>query len=147
MARPTAYTPELAEAIFTRLEAGESLRSICDDPQMPGKRTVLRWVKQRDDFAEEYHLARWAAAEVFDDEAKTLIAGITDKDSAVAARAKFEILRWRAGVHAPRVFGDRIDLNVDASIDLASLIDRGRQRVLEGRESDLAALPAPASEK
>lgn len=106
--RPSDYTPELAEALFQRLEDGESLAAICRDPAMPTKRTILRWVQNREGFAEEYHLARWAAAETFDDEARELVAGIKNREDAIAARAKFEILRWRAGVHAPRIFGEKI---------------------------------------
>ncbi|MEO8455259.1 MAG: hypothetical protein ABI454_08865 [Sphingomicrobium sp.] len=134
MARPSDYTPDLAEVICSRLENGESLKSICEDAAMPHKRSVLRWVKSHEDFAEEYHLARWAAAEVFDDEARQLISGIKDRETAIAARAKFEILRWRAGVHAPRVYGERLDVGVGVTVDLTSLLDRRRQRVLEANE-------------
>jgi hypothetical protein len=32
--RPTVHTPELAEAIAIRIASGESLRAICQDPNI-----------------------------------------------------------------------------------------------------------------
>jgi hypothetical protein len=58
MGRPSIYTPELATAICTRLEAGESLRSICRDDAMPDRDTVIRWATEKTDFSNQYATAR-----------------------------------------------------------------------------------------
>jgi hypothetical protein len=42
--RPSIYTPELAAEICTRLCDPRSLRSVCEDPDMPDRSTVLYWV-------------------------------------------------------------------------------------------------------
>lgn len=50
MGRPSLYTPELADAICERLAVGESLKSICADPAMPGYSTARRWEEENDAF-------------------------------------------------------------------------------------------------
>jgi hypothetical protein len=50
MPRLTLYTPELAERLCDRLEAGEPLASICRDDTMPGLRTVLYWADSNEEF-------------------------------------------------------------------------------------------------
>jgi hypothetical protein len=133
MARPSLYSAELAEAICTRLEAGEPLASMCRDCEMPGVRTVLRWADENDTFAAEYRRAQAAQGEWLDAEIQRIAETATDKDTAAAARVQITALTWRASKQAPKKFGDRVDLNVDHSFDLAALIDRGRQRVIDGK--------------
>lgn len=42
--RPCAYTPEIGEAICRRLAEGQSLTSVCDDPELPSRASVIRWL-------------------------------------------------------------------------------------------------------
>jgi hypothetical protein len=56
--RPSIFTAELAAAICARLEAGESLRSICRDDAMPARDTVYRWVAENNAFSDQYVKAR-----------------------------------------------------------------------------------------
>lgn len=141
--RPSLYTPELAEAICARLEAGTCLADICRDEGTPSVRTVLRWADENEEFGAEYRRAQAAQAEWLDAEVQRISETAKDRDSAAAARVKITALTWRASKQAPKRFGDRVDLTVDANIDLASLIDRGRQRVLEARRVGDAALAPP----
>lgn len=130
------YTDELAERICARMEKGEALASICDADDMPNLRTVLRWASDREDFSALYLAAQAAQAERLDAEIDEIAATATDKDSAAAARVKIAAKQWRASKMAPKRFGDRMDVNVDHTFDLASRIARGRQQVLEGRTAD-----------
>jgi hypothetical protein len=43
---------------------------------------------------------------------------------------------------APKRYGDRLDVAVDASFDLGAMIDRGRQRLLEARQAGDQRPPA-----
>ena len=61
MARPTDYTPELAEEICQHIAGGESLRSFCRNPKKPHVATVCRWIIKHDEFREQYTHAREAA--------------------------------------------------------------------------------------
>ncbi len=56
MGRRLTYTREMADRICGLLREGHSLRTICRDPGMPGRRTVLDWVRRNHDgFAARYN--------------------------------------------------------------------------------------------
>ncbi len=146
MGRPSIYSPELAEAICARLEAGEPLAAICRDDVMPGVRTVLRWADEIEGFGDEYTRARNAQGEHLDAEIDRIAATATDKDSAAAARVQIQALIWRASKQAPAKYGERVDLNVEHNFDLIAMVERGRRRALEARETD-GLLPSPENDE
>ena len=43
MGRPSLYTEALGVEIASRSAEGKSLKSICDDPAMPGLRMIMEW--------------------------------------------------------------------------------------------------------
>lgn len=141
MPRKSNYTPEIAEAICARIEAGEPLATICRNNAMPGVRTVLEWAEKNEGFADQYRRAREAQAEWLDAEIQRIAGTATDKDSAAAARVQITALTWRASKQAPKKYGDRVDLNVDHSFDLAGELARRRQQVVEANER--LGLPEP----
>jgi hypothetical protein len=57
-ARTSGYNAEIAGTICERLMNGESLRTICADPVMPARATVLRWLASSQEFRQLYVLAR-----------------------------------------------------------------------------------------
>lgn len=54
MGRPSTYDDEMAERICARLASGNSLRTICSSPGMPGRETVFRWLREHQDFRDQY---------------------------------------------------------------------------------------------
>ena len=52
--RPSKLEPALAEEICSRIAGGESLRSVCREPAMPARETVLRWVLRNAAFRNQY---------------------------------------------------------------------------------------------
>jgi hypothetical protein len=65
MGRPTDYTSDLAVLICSLMAEGKSLRSICEQEEMPGKSTVFRWLADRKEFQEQYARAASARADLF----------------------------------------------------------------------------------
>lgn len=70
MARPTIYSDELATTICARIASGESVRSICQDDDMPVKSTVMLWLidGEHQFFSDQYAKARQIQAETLADE-------------------------------------------------------------------------------
>lgn len=134
MARPSTYSTALAEAICARIEAGEPLAAICREREMPGVRTILQWADEKEEFQALYTRARDAQGEHLDAEINRIAKTAVDKDSAAAARVQIQALIWRASKMAPKRYGDAVNLNVEHSFDLAAVLDRRRQRVLEANE-------------
>lgn len=131
MARPSTLSLPLVESICTRLEAGEPLAAICRDDGMPAVRTFLGWADSNEEVAGHYSRARDAQGEHLDAEVDRIAKTAVDKDSAAAARVQIAALQWRASKMAPKRYGDRVDLTVDHTFDLAAVLDQRRQRVLD----------------
>lgn len=131
MSAPSTYSPEIVEEVCARIAKGRSVASICRSKGMPALRTFLRWADEREDVAAEYSRAlearsEWALAE-HDRIRKTAV----DKDTASAARVQLSALEWQMSKMAPKRYGERVDLNVEHSFDLAAEVTRRRQQVLE----------------
>jgi len=77
--RPSIYLHETASTICDRLMAGESLRQICKDPRLPGRRTVFTWLRKKQDFRHQYSIARQIQTDDLTDEMLE-IAGHKAKD-------------------------------------------------------------------
>jgi len=121
--RPSEYTPERGELILVRLAAGETLRAICRDPDMPVRETIRKW---REDFPE--FLARYARAREagFDHLADELIeiaddgtgdVWVDDKghehtndDVIQRSRLRVDARKWLLSKQAPKVYGDKVAL-------------------------------------
>jgi hypothetical protein len=66
--RPVEYTAEIGMAICDRIAEGESLRTICADPGMPEKATVLDWLARHKEFRDPYTFAREFQEDLFVEE-------------------------------------------------------------------------------
>lgn len=113
MARPTVMTQEVRETICEKLAAGESLRSICREDDMPAVSTVLLAVVQdRDGFSEQYMQARTAGgfshADRIIDTVDRVSTGEIDPQS---ARAMLDGLKWAAERMAPKSHSNRQEID------------------------------------
>jgi len=69
MAKST-YSASIATKICEMLVEGKSLRQICEEPGMPNKATVMRWLAddKKSDFRDQYARAREMQAEAMAEE-------------------------------------------------------------------------------
>lgn len=128
--RPSIYTNELADSICRRLAAGESLRRICMEEDMPNADTVYQWViEDRQGFSDKYARAREIQAEVMFDEIldiaddgsndyMTITKGdfsynIEDKEVTNRSRLRVDSRKWYLSKVLPKKFGDKLDLTSD----------------------------------
>ena len=70
--------------------------------------------------------AEWFAAE-HDRIRQTAV----DRETAAAARVQLNALEFMLSKMAPKRYGDRIDVDVGVRVDLGSVLERRRQRVIE----------------
>lgn len=98
MARPSKYTVKIRDKICVRLSGGESLRSICNDKDMPVVSTVLLWVvENREGFSEHYARSREAQAHFHVDEMLDMRHGVLDGTiEPQAARVVADMIKWSA---------------------------------------------------
>ncbi len=146
MGRPTSFSQDIADAICERLASPESLRSICDDDDMPSKTTVLRWLRQNEEFRAQYARAREDQADAFADEILDISDDgrrdytqdeegnlAVDHDHIQRSKLRVETRKWLMGKMAPKKYGDRLQLANDPDDPIGTLTD-------EQLEAKLAAL-------
>lgn len=151
--RPRRYNPELARKICQQLASGKSLREICKAKGMPAQSTVRLWVV--DDvggFSVQYERARNVGLDVMADE----VIAIADdqKIEPGSKRVMFDARRWYLSKLAPKRYGDKLDLNVDARVEVGELTDEqldarvssALDRALEAATKLLATAKAKESE-
>ncbi|WP_195909669.1 terminase small subunit protein [Rhizobium tubonense] len=134
MGRPTDYSEKIADTICELLAEGKSLRSISLAEDMPSKATVFRWLAAHDTFRDQYARAREAQADSFFDDiadiANTPMIGKKtkyDKDGNVVEvlegdmiehrRLQIDARKWMAGKLRPKVYGDKLDIDVNGKLD------------------------------
>jgi hypothetical protein len=126
MARPSKYTKVMASRICERLMAGESLRKICTDADMPTQSTVYRWLDQFEPFQEQYARAREIQADTLADQILDIAddgsndtypvddTGATGTNHDVIARSRLRVdaRKWMASKLAPKKYGEKLQQEV-----------------------------------
>lgn len=127
--RPSLYNDDIAATICERLMDGLSLRTICTADDMPDRSTVLRWMDSDEDFAAKCARARMLQADLMDDMILDTADACTP-ETAVADRVKIAAYQWRAAKLAPKKYGDKfeVDLNAKHGVteELAEWLDQRR---------------------
>ena len=124
---------EIQERLVAEIQTGRSLRQVCGDEGMPDIRTVTRWLVADADFAHKYARARMAQADVLFDRMEAVeeqvSAGTMDSH---AARVVLDSMRWRASKLAPKVYGDRLDVQVsDSRISITGALAAAQLRLAD----------------
>jgi hypothetical protein len=113
MGRPSTYTEETTSTICERLAAGESLRRICLEQEMPDQTTVYKWVMRHEAFAQQYARARLLQADTLFDEVLDISDGlmpVEDEAERDVARDRLRIdtRKWIAGKLRPQKYNDKL---------------------------------------
>lgn len=114
--RPLYYGGDIWEELLCRMQAGETVTSICQDDHMPGRRAISRKASQDRDFALAYARARLDAADAqFDSMVDEIRNAKLRGDMVEAQRLKILIdtQKWVLSHVNPRKYADKLDLNPD----------------------------------
>lgn len=141
--RPSKYTEVLAARICERLAAGESLRAICRDEDMPDERRVREWALTNRAFSPQYTKAREIGylgmadetLEIADDGRNDTY--VVDADSGATAvnhdviarsRLRVDTRKWMLSKMLPKVFGEKIEHEHTGSVELLAALDEAGER-------------------
>lgn len=123
---------QLAEWAIELVENGSTLKSALKTVNLSNSAFggALSSVRS---LAERYARARELNADILVDEALTI--ADSDIDPQIA-RNRIDIRKWIASKHRPKIYGERIDLNVSQTISVADARSEARARL-----ESLPALP------
>lgn len=115
--RPPIYTDDLAKEFCRRIAMGRSLRSVCEDDDMPDSSTVFEWKKKQAGFTEQYAYATEERGLSYGDFISDLVFEVLAGEYEVdRARLALDGLKWTAARLAPKQYGDKQSVEVTADI-------------------------------
>ena len=128
--------------ILTRLARGESMNAICASPEMPDRKTVLRWCEADRALAEQIYQAR---EDGFLDRAEKAVAAAKSATDPQLGRLAFDAERWFLGKlsiafaeRPPRIDSQtNVQVNVDGDPfgRFADLMERASAHLASGAGS------------
>jgi hypothetical protein len=155
MARPSIFTPELGTSICERIAAGESLRAICRDEEMPSSSSVFSWLldAEKKSFLEQYEAARAIQAELMFEELVEIADNsehdeleresgnggtyyVPNTEYIQRSRLRVDTRKWYLSKVLPKKFGEKLDLTsagkAVAPIVGMRIIDDAKTDTVEG---------------
>ena len=146
--RPRIYSVKVAEKLCRKLMMGDSLRRACEDPQMPSMATVTRWLADHrmHEFRDMYYHARRVQAELRVDEIMDIaddtsldwkprynkkgevIETVPDNEAIQRSRVRIDTRKWYASKLIPKIYGEKIEHDLDVTGDLAEILKAASNR-------------------
>lgn len=132
----TQFSQDLFDRICDRIAGGESLRSICSDDDMPSKEAVRKWLAKDagGELVAQYARARDAQADAIFDEiidiadnaandwmeenGKDAVGYQLNGEHIQRSKLRIDARKWMAGKLRPKVYGDKLDLDVKGGITI-----------------------------
>lgn len=114
---PFAWSDDLEREMLDRIASGESVMDICSPDRgehIPSERTFYKHLSEDETFAQEYVRVREIQGHREADEIRK-IADAATSESYNVARLQIDARKWRASKMAPKVYGDKLDLNHSGS--------------------------------
>jgi len=129
MGRPSLKTQELVDELLSRLILCDSgLEGVCKADDMPSALTVLRWVREDEEFRKEYVRAREGAGEI---QAFRAMNAAINADDPQKARLEYDARKWAAGKLHGKWYGDSTTLKGDADSPLAVAVQAIERYVID----------------
>lgn len=123
------FSQDLADTICQQLAEGKSLRTAAADAGVSHS-TVLRWTEDSPEFADQYARARKTGYSLLAEDIMEISDDDLDDNPVSVARAKLRVdsRKWILSKMLPKVYGDKLDLDVKGSMSVK--LDTGDGGVL-----------------
>lgn len=110
---PFEWREDIEREMLDRIALGESVMDICSPDRaahIPSERTFYKRLSEDEHFAQEYVRVREIQGHREADEIRKIADKATAENYNVA-RLRIDARKWRASKMAPKVYGDKLDLN------------------------------------
>jgi len=128
--RPTLFTQALADEICAGIAAGYSMRGVVNQEHMPAMTTVFRWLRENDEFRQQYTRATEERAEAFQEDIIDIADDgtndtmmietkggfemeVTNREVIERSKLRVETRKWLMERMKPKKYGNKIDLTSD----------------------------------
>ena len=110
MSRPSTFTKDLGDAICAELCDGRSVRSVCRDESMPSVKTIMRWLRENEEFRQQYARAKEESADAMADDILEIADDLSE--DAQSRRVRIDARKWIASKLKPKRYGDKVEQTV-----------------------------------
>lgn len=150
--RMTAYSPQAALEICTRVANGETLRQICTkEDGLVSAGTFQKWCKVYPDVARAYQSARQLSAQAFEEKALDLAEDLAKGTQTAQEIRGREVAmgqwRWSASRRDPANYGEKAPVNMIVPIQIITPLDLsgnvGANEGNEGADPYTLSIPGP----
>ncbi|KTD58795.1 hypothetical protein Lsai_1402 [Legionella sainthelensi] len=129
--RPTQYTDKLAKEICDKIaSSSKGTKKLCaEHPHWPCQATLFTWLKNNEDFSEQYAQAKICQIELLVDEIIEISDDasqdqhvnkqrelVSNPQTVHRARLKVDTRKWLASKLVPKVYGNKVDIESDNSM-------------------------------
>ena len=119
------FNEDAADQILEALSSGMGLVTFLKQHEgMPSYSTVMRWIRDNPEFAQNYTRACEDMADndadKIADVAQRVIAGLVDPQ---AARVAIDAYKWSAGKRRPKKYGDKLEIENTGSVAVTHTLD------------------------
>jgi hypothetical protein len=128
--RPSGYSPELTDAIMTRVMMGEGLEAVCRDPAMPSVGAVYGWMRRRPELLADYRRSKAWVEEVLIEQACADLPWLGERKSwpmlrRVVRAAETAARRLSLKRYAPPAGPSELTVRLEAADGTSQVIYRG----------------------
>jgi len=109
--RPSTYSSDRGKAICWSLTEGESLRTICEQPNAPTRTTVYRWLEDNEEFRGQYTRARERYAEL-EGESLIALADAATPQTVQVVKLQIDTRKWILSKWLPKKYGEKTALEL-----------------------------------
>lgn len=135
MARPSKYTNKLADQFCALIAEGQSVNMICKGSKFPSKATIFTWLRDKQEFLDNYTRAKEMGAEAIADEMFAIADDGTndwmerlDKDGQGVgyqvngehiqrSRLRIETRKWHLAKTLPKKYGESKQVAISGKVD------------------------------
>ncbi len=86
-------------------------RILVENPDLPGRRMIARWMMEDTGFSRECVIARQEHAQGLLELIQTELLAAKDRNEAYAAQVKAQHLQWYVSKILPQIYGDRLEID------------------------------------
>jgi hypothetical protein len=112
--RLSLYNDALASQICELIAEGKSFRAIAEMPGMPKSRTMFTWLREKEDFQQNYTRAKEEALEAAIEEIDYIA---NTEEDVNRARLKIDAIKWKASKLLANKYGEQkkvVDVNINS---------------------------------
>lgn len=107
-APPVKFTKELGDLICNRVSNGESTITICKEDGMPSKGTLFRWLREHEEFRDQYAQAKQDLAHFWAEETIEIADNAKPIDGRVdKPRLQVDARKWIVSKLLPKVYSEK----------------------------------------